>query len=102
MRNTPHTQNAIGVANLDQQVVTVSKKFGLNALEQKALVLLLATTGVMAGNSAFAADGAVFNLDVSSIITGITTLIAIVTSVGLAFLSVVLVIKAFGYIKKTM
>lgn len=72
------------------------RKFRLNAKEAVALGTLL----VMAGN-AHAADVA-FNLDVTSILQGITTLIAIVTSIGLAFLSVVLVIKAFRYIKKAM
>lgn len=74
-----------------------SAKFKLNATEKATLALLLAMPAF-----AHADGGANFSLDVSSIVSGIATLVTLVTSIGLAFLSVTLVIKAFKYIKSAM
>lgn len=88
------------VAATDSKVVEASKKFGLNMKETVALTMLVTMIG-LSGN-ANAAEGTTFALDVTSIISGIGTLVTLVTSIGLAFLSVVLVIKAFKYIKSAM
>ena len=87
------------VAATDSKVVEASKKFGLNMKETAALTMLVTMVG-LSGNAH--AEGAEFALDVTSIISGIGTLVTLVTSIGLAFLSVVLVIKAFKYIKSAM
>ena len=87
------------VAATDSKVVEASKKFGLNMKETAALTMLVTMVG-LSGNAH--AAGAEFALDVTSIISGIGTLVTLVTSIGLAFLSVVLVIKAFKYIKSAM
>lgn len=87
------------VAATDSKVVEASKKFGLNMKETAALTMLVTMVG-LSGNAH--AEGTTFALDVTSIISGIGTLVTLVTSIGLAFLSVVLVIKAFKYIKSAM
>lgn len=61
--------------------------------------ILSAILVVLAPNLAFANTQATFQLDVSSILTGIGVIVAAVTSIGLAALSVVLVVKAFKYVK---
>lgn len=103
-KNFAPTTTAVGVAQsypvaATDKVNEASQKFGLNMKETMVLGALLGL-GVMPG---FAhAEGTTFSLDVTSIISGIGTLVTLVTSIGLAFLSVVLVIKAFKYIKSAM
>lgn len=103
-KNFAPTTTTVGVAQTypmvtQDKVNEASKKFGLNMKEQMVLATLLGL-GAMPG---FAhAEGTTFALDVTSIISGIGTLVTLVTSIGLAFLSVVLVIKAFKYIKSAM
>lgn len=106
-KNLAPTTTTVGVAQsypvvaaTDSKVVEASKKFGLNMKEQLVLVTLLGL-GAMPG-FAHAEGGTTFTMDISSVLTGVSTLVTLVTSIGLGFLSVVLVIKAFKYIRSAM
>ena len=87
----------VAVQTQDSKVAQAARKFGLTAKEIAALTVVL--TGLGMSNFAQAADGATFALDVTSIITAIGVIVAAVTSVGLGAMSVVLVTKAFKYVK---
>ena len=88
---------ALTVQAQDSKVNQAVRKFGLTAKETAVLTVVL--TGLGMSNFAQAADGATFALDVTSIITAIGVIVAAVTSVGLGAMSVVLVTKAFKYVK---
>ena len=88
---------ALTVQTQDSKVAQAARKFGLTAKETAALTVVL--TGLGMSNFAQAAEGATFALDVTSIITAIGVIVAAVTSVGLGAMSVVLVTKAFKYVK---
>ncbi len=88
---------ALAIQTQDSKVNQAVRKFGLTAKETAALTVVL--TGLGMSNFAQAADGATFALDVTSIITAIGVIVAAVTSVGLGAMSVVLVTKAFKYVK---
>lgn len=87
----------VALAVQDSKVAQAARKFGLTAKETAALTVVL--TGLGMSNFAQAAEGATFALDVTSIITAIGVIVAAVTSVGLGAMSVVLVTKAFKYVK---
>lgn len=74
------------------------QKFKLT-LAQKAGVV--AATGYMAlaGSSANAAD---FTLDTSSVVTTITGGVAVVSSIGLAVLSLIVVVKLFKWARSAL
>lgn len=88
---------ALAVQTQDSKVNQAVRKFGLTAKEAQALAIVAGSMGL--ANYANAADGATFALDVTSIITAIGVIVAAVTSVGLGAMSVVLVTKAFKYVK---
>lgn len=88
---------ALAIQTQDSKFASSLSNFGLTAKETAALTVVL--TGLGMSNFAQAADGATFALDVTSIITAIGVIVAAVTSVGLGAMSVVLVTKAFKYVK---
>lgn len=99
IRQASSNQQDVGVlvTSQDAKIQSAIRKFGLTAKETAALTVVL--TGLGMSNFAQAADGATFALDVTSIITAIGVIVAAVTSVGLGAMSVVLVTKAFKYVK---
>lgn len=66
---------------------------------KQALMSMLVVLFAIVAMPAHANTGATFTLDVSSILTAIGVIVAAVTSVGLGALSVVLVVKAFKYVR---
>lgn len=64
----------------------------------KIMPVAVVGASALAANSANAAD--TFTLDVSGVMSAITVVVAAVTSIGLAALSITITIKAIGYVKK--
>lgn len=90
MSNLAHVQEV----QLDDQ--SEVKQTGLTGLTMR---FLPATTAVGVMAFAGAANAADFSLDMASLLVNIGVVIAAVTAVGLAALSLALTVKSFKYVK---
>lgn len=66
-----------------------------------SVAMPVAVVGAGAVMSANANAAETFTLDVSGVMSAITLVVAAVTSIGLAALSITITIKAIGYVKKS-
>jgi len=83
----------------DVQTSVVTEKLGKTSLKTQTMRFLPATSAVGAMVFAGSAQAAEFSLDMASLLTNIGVVIAAVTSVGLAALSLALTVKSFKYVK---
>ena len=70
------------------------------SLAQKSAVVALTGYSVLSGSAANAAGE--FTLDASSVVTTITGGVAVVSSIGLAVLSLVVVVKLFKWARSAL
>lgn len=82
--------------NQEVQAVDVTENASVTGLTMR---FLPATTAVGVMAFAGAAQAAEFSLDMASLLVNIGVVIAAVTSVGLAALSLALTVKSFKYVK---
>lgn len=86
---------------MENQVQTsvVTEKLGKTSLLTQTMRYVPATGAVVALGMTSAANAAEFSLDMASLLVNIGVVIAAVTAVGLASLSLALTVKSFKYVK---
>lgn len=83
----------------DVQTSVVTEKLGKTSLTAQTIRFVPASTAVVALAMAGSAQAAEFSLDMASLLVNIGVVIAAVTAVGLASLSLALTVKSFKYVK---
>jgi len=81
------------------QTTVVTEKLGKQSLASQTMRFVPASTAVVTLGLAGAANAAEFSLDMASLLVNIGVVIAAVTAVGLASLSLALTVKSFKYVK---
>lgn len=82
--------------NQEVQMVEVTEEKGVMGLTMRYLPATAAIGAMVFAGSANAAD---FSLDMATLLVNIGVVIAAVTAVGLAALSLALTVKSFKYVK---
>lgn len=86
---------------MENQVQTsvVTEKLGKTSLLSQTMRYVPASAAVVTLSMASAANAAEFSLDMATLLVNIGVVIAAVTAVGLAALSLALTVKSFKYVK---